>query len=403
VGAQADQGVLTELLPRPPRLPTLPKLGDRAMRIKTFDLERYFARWEFNVRYLLCASDIEGVKMADLLQLADEETSRLWEEMTLGYTESLGHPLLRREIASMYEGISPDEVVVFGGAQEAIFAFMNVAVGPGDHAIVTWPGYQSLYEVARAAGAEVTLLPLEEERGFELDIDALRRAMRANTRLLVINFPHNPTGAVLHPDTLEAVLALAEDSDAYVLSDEVYRMLELAGPTLPSAVEKSRRAISLGVMSKVYGLAGLRVGWLAGRDRELLARCAAYKDYLSICTSGPSEILALMALRARSQLVQRSRKILLDNLVHLDRFFRDWAGTFAWVRPRAGSVGFPKILRGLSADELARELVEDEGVLIVPGSVFGDTGNHFRIGFGRTNLPEALAGLERFAERRLGR
>jgi len=372
------------------------------MRIKDFDLERYFARWEFNVRYLLCASDIEGMKMADLLRLADEETLKRWEELSLGYTESLGHPLLRREIAGMYEGTSPDEVLVFCGAQEAIFAFVNVAVGPADHVIVTWPGYQSLYEVARATGADVTLLPLEAARGFELEVEALRRAMRPNTRLLVINFPHNPTGAVLRPETLEAVLALAEEANAFVLSDEVYRLLELEGATPPAAVERSRRAISLGVMSKVYGLAGLRVGWLVARDRELLARCAAYKDYLSICTSAPSEILALMALRRRSQLLERSREILRDNLTRLDRFFHDWAGTFEWVRPRAGSVGFPRILRGMSSDELARELVESEGVLILPGSVFGDTDNHFRIGFGRTNLPEALAGLERFATRRLG-
>src|SRR6185436_6099493 len=170
---------------------------------------------------------------------------------------------------------SPDEVLVFCGAQEAIFAFVNVAVGPADHVIVTWPGYQSLYEVARATGADVTLLRLEAARGFELEVEALRRAMRPNTRLLVINFPHNPTGAVLRPETLEAVLALAEEANAFVLSDEVYRLLELEGATPPAAVERSRRAISLGVMSKVYGLAGLRVGWLVARDRELLARCAA--------------------------------------------------------------------------------------------------------------------------------
>jgi aspartate/methionine/tyrosine aminotransferase len=374
---------------------------DQAVRIAEFALERYFARWEFTASYLLCASDVEGVRQSDLVAMADDETRELWERLTLGYTESLGHPLLRREIAGLYEGVSPDEVVVFSGAEEAIFAFLNVALGPGDHAIVTWPGYQSLYEVARASGADVTLLPLDEARGWVLDLDALRRALRPETRLIVINFPHNPTGAVLDAAELETVLGIAEEARAFVLSDEVYRMLDLDGATCPSAVERSRRAVAVGVMSKAFGLAGLRVGWIVGHTSELLARTAAFKDYLSICTSAPSEILALIGLRARTRLLARSRGILRDNLAHVDRFFRNFAGNFAWVRPRAGSVGFPRLLGGVSVDDFARELVEREGVLLLPGSVYGDVGEHFRIGFGRTNLPEALSRLERFAARRL--
>jgi aspartate/methionine/tyrosine aminotransferase len=165
-------------------------------------------------------------------------------------------------------------------------------------------------------------------------------------------------------------------------------------------VERSKRAVAVGVMSKAFGLAGLRVGWIVGHPPEVLARAAAFKDYLSICTSAPSEILAIIALRARARLLARSRGILLDNLAHLDRFFRSFAGTFAWVRPRAGSVGFPRLLDGTSADDFARELVEREGVLLLPGSVYGDAGAHFRIGFGRINLPEALDRLERFAKQR---
>jgi aspartate/methionine/tyrosine aminotransferase len=371
------------------------------MHIADFALERYFARWEFTASHLLCASDVEGVRQSDLLAMADGEMRELWERVSLGYTESLGHPLLRREIAGLYEGVSPDQVVVFSGAEEAIFAFLSVALGPGDHAIVTWPGYQSLYEVARAAGADVTLLPLDEARGWALDLDALRRALRPETRLIVVNFPHNPTGAALDAAALDAVLGIAEEASACVLSDEVYRMLELDGAACPSAVDRSRRAVAVGAMSKAFGLAGLRVGWIVGRTPELLARAAAFKDYLSICASAPSEILAIIALRARARLLARSHGILRDNLAHLDRFFGSFADSFAWVRPRAGSVGFPRLLGGVSVDDFARELVEREGVLLLPGSVYGAGGAHFRIGFGRTNLPEALGRFERFAERRL--
>ena len=143
------------------------------MRIPDFALERFFARWEFAVEYLLCASDVEGWPMADLLALADDETAGLWRDLRLGYAESTGHPLLRAEIAELYDRVGPDEVLVFAGAEEAIFCLSSVLLGPGDHAVVTWPGYQSLYEVGRAAGADVTLHELREADGWSLDVERL--------------------------------------------------------------------------------------------------------------------------------------------------------------------------------------------------------------------------------------
>jgi len=154
----------------------------------------------------------------------------------------------------------------------------------------------------------------------------------------------------------------------------------------------------LGVMSKSFALAGLRIGWLATRDRELLARCAAFKDYTTICSSAPSEILALIGLRARDRVLDRSRAIVAANLPRLDRFFADHGDRFTWVRPRGGSIGFPRLLGDEPIDDFAARLVEQEGVLLLPGSAFGHPGNHFRIGFGRTDLPAAVAGLERFLE-----
>jgi aspartate/methionine/tyrosine aminotransferase len=276
---------------------------------------------------------------------------------------------------------------------------MNVLLGPADHVVVTWPGYQSLHEVARSTGAQVTLLPLREEDGWALDLDALRRALQPNTRLLVVNFPHNPTGALPEPATFEALCALAEERGIYLLSDEVYRFLEHApARTLPAAVERTARGLSLGVMSKAFGLAGLRVGWLACRDTELLGRCAAYKDYTSICNSAPSELLSLIALRARERVLARSRALLDGNLKLLDAFFARHADTFGWVRPRAGSVAFPRLLRDMPASAFCQALVEREGVLLLPGEVYDFPGNHFRLGLGRANLPEALSRLERFCQ-----
>jgi len=373
------------------------------MQIADFALERYFARWEFNARYLLCASDVEGYPMVELLALADHETRALWDELKLGYTESTGHPLLRAEIASLYDTIEPDQVLAFAGAEEGVFCLMNVLVGSGDHVIVTWPGYQSLYEVARARGAEVTLHELHETNGWALDLDLLRRQLTPSTRLIVVNLPHNPTGMLADRATFDGLLALAAEAGAYLLVDEVYRGLELdPSDRLPAGADVLPLGISLGVMSKSFALAGLRIGWLATHDRELLDRVARFKDYTTICSSAPSEILAIIALRARDRVLARSRGIVAANLELLDGFFENWPDRFSWVRPRAGSIGFPRLrVPGVRIDDWAADLVEAEGVLLLPGSQFGHASNHFRLGFGRTDLPEALDRLESYAERTL--
>jgi aspartate/methionine/tyrosine aminotransferase len=370
------------------------------MRIGDFALERFFARWEFAVRHLLCASDVEGWRMADVLALADDETAALWADLRLGYTEAPGHPLLRAEIATLYDTLDADDVLVFAGAEEAIFCLSNVLLGPGDHAVVTWPGYQSLHEVGRAAGAEVTLHELRESDGWTLDPGRLIASLRPETRLVVVNAPHNPTGML--PTAAEWATLVGElaDRDVHLLSDEVYRFLELdPADRLVAGADAFERGVSLGVMSKSFAMAGLRIGWLATRDRDLLARCAAFKDYTTICSSAPAEILALIGLRARDVVLERSRRIVQANLVHLDRFFADHADRFTWVPPRGGSIAFPRLLDPEPIDAFAARLVESEGVLLLPGSQFGFPGNHFRIGFGREDLPEALAGLERFLAR----
>jgi aspartate/methionine/tyrosine aminotransferase len=214
--------------------------------------------------------------------------------------------------------------------------------------------------------------------------------MRPNTRTIVINFPHNPTGAQLDQADFDRLIAIAELHGAYLFSDEVYRFMEHSAPRLPTGAESSPSAISLGVMSKPFGLAGTRIGWIATRDRGLLARVAA------ICNSAPSEILALIALRARTRVLERSNAIVRDNLVLLDEFFARNGDRFTWIRPRAGSISFPALNRG-GIDQFAAALAEREGVLLLPGAHFGHPGNHFRLGYGRRDMAAGLHRLEEFA------
>jgi aspartate/methionine/tyrosine aminotransferase len=370
------------------------------MQIVDFQLERYFARYEFATRYILCASDVEGYAMRDLLSLADDDSRRRWEDLTLGYTESAGLPALRAEIASLYESARADDILVFAGAEEGVFLAMHALLGPGDHAAVAWPAYQSLYEVARSIGASVTLIPLKPDQGWALDPDALRKAIRPKTRVVVINYPHSPTGALIDPDTFDEITTICDERGIRLFSDEVYRFLEHDPATLlPAAVDVSDHALSLGVMSKAFGLAGLRIGWIATHDDTVRRRLAALKDYTTICNSAPSEILALMALRARDRVLERSRQIIGRNLPELDAFMARHGDELEWVRPRAGTVAFPRLLGG-DVDRFAARLVDEEGVLLLPGSRFGYPGEHFRIGFGRTDMTAALARFDGFLTRR---
>jgi aspartate/methionine/tyrosine aminotransferase len=373
------------------------------MRIEDFELERFFARYEFAVRHLLCASDVEGWAMADLLALADGEAAGLWRDLRLGYTEAPGHPLLRAEIASLYESITPDDVLVFSGAEEAILAAVNVLLDAGDHAIVVWPAYQSLHAIARATGADVTLHELRAEDGWAIDVELLRRQVTPRTKLIVVNAPHNPTGSLPDIATYRAVAEIAADAGATLLSDEVYRFLEVEPlDRLPAGADIGPHGASVGVMSKSFALAGLRIGWLATRDAGLLAATARFKDYTTICASAPAEILALIALRAHEDVLARSRRIVEFNLALLDGFFERRANQFRWVRPRGGSIGFPELLGAVPSDRFTQDLLEAEGVLLAPGSIFGHPGNHFRLGFGRPDLPAGLARLDAFADRTLG-
>ena len=372
-----------------------------AMRIADFALERYFAKWEFAVQHVLCASDVEGWSMGDLLALADDEAAVLWAGLKLGYTESTGHPLLRREIARLYDTIDADDVLVFAGAEEAIFCLMSTSLQEGNNVIVTWPGYQSLYEVARSTGAHVSLHVLREEDGWSLDVDRLIRSFKPETRMVVVNAPHNPTGMLPTEVEWRRLAAACAAANIRLVADEVYRFLEHDGAaTLPAGADLDERAVSIGVMSKSFAMAGLRIGWLATRDRAVLERCARLKDYTTICSSAPSEVLALIGLRARDRVLARSREIVSANLAVLDAFFAENHDSFSWVRPRGGSTGFPRLVAGgpagSSADAFAARLVEATGVLLLPSTAFGSGDSHFRIGLGRTDLPEALGKLQSY-------
>lgn len=369
------------------------------MKLNDFKLERYFAEYEFAARYLLCCSDCESLSIQDLLDF-DPENEADFKKLGLGYTESQGSPDLRREIAGLYATCTPRDILVHSGAEEAIFNFMNAVLEPGDHVIVQTPCYQSLMELPEAIGCEIScwdLMPAPD--GWKADMDALQQAIQKNTRAIIINSPHNPTGHLFTRPELEQIVEMCRADNILLFADEVYRYLEYdEQDRLPWACDIYDNAVSLGVMSKSFGLAGLRIGWVAARNTAILEKMAAFKDYTSICNSAPSEFLAAIALRHRQPIIERNLKIIKQNLLDADKFFAKYCRLFAWYPPQAGPIAFPSLKSDGNMEEIARSLVRDQGVLVLPGNCYGMDKPFFRIGLGRSNFQTGLKELDLYLE-----
>ena len=384
----------------------------RTLALPEFRLETYFARWEFSARYHLTASDAETMTVRELLAFEAQDGAggaadglAALGELRLGYTPTWGTDALRQAVASTYERAGAEDVLCFAGAEEALFWALSELVGPGDHALVAVPNYQSMESVTVATGAEVSGLPLWSGEGeglrWTLDLDRVRGALRDNTRLIAVNFPNNPTGFVPERDTFVALARLCDERGIRLLCDEVYRGLERDPErTLPQGADLSERAVSINVLSKAYGLAGLRVGWVVSRDRELLGRLERRKHYTSICNAGPSEHLAVVALRHRERILARNRAIIAANLPVFEAFFAEFGELFAWAPPDGGCVAYPRYRGVEGAEAFCRRAVEERGVLLLPPSVYrsglGEVPeDRFRIGVGRRDPGPALEALRK--------
>lgn len=366
------------------------------MKIPPFKLERYLAQHEFSAPFLMCCSDCEPLSLKELLTLTDKESLSLWDNLGLGYTESRGHPLLLKEIAGLYKDITPENIVVLC-PEEGIFIVMNVLLEPGDHVIVTFPGYQSLYEIAGSLGCSVTKWEPQESNQWSFDTKFLESAIRENTKLIVVNFPHNPTGSLPGQDSFAKIVKIAKDNNIILFSDEMYRFLEYEeSDRLPAAPEVYENGCSLCGMSKSFALAGLRLGWIVTRNRNLINKILTFKDYTTICSSAPSEILAIMALRAKEEIINRNLKIIKSNLALLDRFFAGKSRLFSWNRPAAGSIALPRLLSAEKTSQFCLQLIEEKGLVLLPSREYDYGENHFRVGFGRRDMPAALALLEEY-------
>ena len=369
-----------------------------------FRLETHFSKWEFKARYHMTASDAESMTMKELLSMATSGQRDAFENMSLGYTETFGNPNLRQTIADTYQQQSSDNILCFAGASEGIFAANSVILDKTSHAIVVTPNYQS-HESLPLEICEVSGVPLDAGNQWSLDIDRVADNIRPNTRLITINFPHNPTGKILPLDSYMALVELCRKNGIYILHDEIFQGLGNSQTThLPAIADVYERGLSLNVMSKAYGLPGLRIGWIACQDLDVIARLERMKHYLSICNSGPSEQLALIALANRKKLLQRTCAIVDENLPKWDAFFSLNAHLFEWQHPDGGCIAFPRYLGAEGVESFTASLLEHAGVLLLPGSIYRSTltttpADHFRLGFGRRGLEEGIAAIQGYLDK----
>ncbi len=381
-----------------------------ATPMRDFGLEVFFSRWEFKAKHHMTASDLESMALPELLAMASNEDRVAFENLWLGYTETWGAPKLRVEIAKTYDTMVPDNILCLAGAGEGIYAVSKCLLGSNGHAIVPTPNYQSA-ETVPLSVCEVTGVPLivpsteGDPQDWRLDLEAIKAAIRPNTRLISLNFPHNPTGMLLNRQELDALIQLCREHGIYLFSDEVYRGVELdIDQQMPQIADVYEKGISLNVLSKAYGLPGLRIGWIASRDKEVLQKVERYKHFLSICNSAPSEVLAMVALKNREKILARNRALMQENVLQLEQLFADFPGLIEWQRPQGGCVAFPRYTGPGSAEEFCKSLLETSGVLLLPASIYASEltevpKDRFRIGIGRDSVfKDGLAAMRRHFE-----
>lgn len=390
------------------------------MQIASFAIEQFFAEYEFSTPYLLCVSDCETITVAELLHLAEVPLSDLGD-LRLSYTESQGNQELRMLVAAQYEegakygaggeavdvgsrlSVTADDIVILTAPEEGIYLLMRTLLDPGDHVVVLTPAYNSLLNVAEHVSGNVSQWPIQAVAdGWKLDLDELDRLLALGTKLLIVNFPHNPTGLLPTEEEFEAIVALAHKHDVWLFCDEMYRGLEMGGrAALPSAVLLYEKAIVLSGLSKAHGLPGLRSGWLVLRDAQLQADFINWKHYTTICPPGPSEFLAAAGLRAQAHLIARNRGIIAANLLAADAFFARWPEMFTWRRPQAGSVALVE-LHVPSVTEYCHKLAHEAGVLLLPGQYIDCAPQFVRWGFGRANFVSSLGQYEAYLQKTQG-
>ena len=364
------------------------------MSLPPFELVNWFSAAEGRFDLSLGHTDCEPLSVDDLLDTPDLAR---FAEVRLGYQPFAGTAELRSAVAAQYDEIGPENVLICNGSSEPIYTFMRAVLGPDDEVIVPQPLFHTLHAIARAVGCRIVEWKPTDEYDCRFDVGSLRELCTGRTRLIVVNFPHNPSGRLITESQLKEIAELAESVGALLFSDEAFRLLELPPhEALPAACDVSECAVSITGLSKPHGLGGLRIGWLATRRQDVLEQVRQYRFYTTETTGMPSQWLACRALARQESILATNRARIARNLKLLQQMVAGRAGVLELTAPEAGTMAVVRQRTGLSGTAFCERLLERERLFLIPGRLVGLPDDALRLGLGRADFPESIDRLDEF-------
>lgn len=369
------------------------------MKIKPFAVEEWMNAWEVGAKYNIAETCVDSISMNDLFELTGEDKTEFLNRLCarrLSYGDIEGLPEFRKGVCGLYKTLNIENIVPTHGASGANHHVFYSLISPGDRVVSIMPTYQQLYSIPESYGADVQILHLSKENNYLPDLEKLRRLVTPKTKMLCINNPNNPTGALMSEQMLREIVEIARSADAWILCDEVYRHLSQEDGWCPSIVDLYEKGISVSSMSKVFSLAGLRLGWIATHDMSVVKSCLSHRDYNLVSCGVFDEMLAAAALKHRDKLLERSRKIVRENLQILD----DWVGSephVSYVKPKAGTTALVYYDLDISSYEFCKEMYKKTGAFVTPGDCF-EVPHSMRIGYayGKQDLIDGLKAISEY-------
>lgn len=369
------------------------------MKIKPFAVEEWMNAWEVGAKYNIAETCVDSISMNELFELTGEDKTEFLNRLCarrLSYGDIEGLPEFRKGVCGLYKTLNIENIVPTHGASGANHHVFYSLISPGDRVVSIMPTYQQLYSIPESYGADVQILHLSKENNYLPDLEKLRRLVTPKTKMICINNPNNPTGALMSEQMLREIVEIARSADAWILCDEVYRHLSQEDGWCPSIVDLYEKGISVSSMSKVFSLAGLRLGWIATHDMSVVKSCLSHRDYNLVSCGVFDEMLAAAALKHRDKLLERSRKIVRENLQILD----DWVSSephISYVKPKAGTTALVYYDLDISSYEFCEEMYKKTGAFVTPGDCF-EVPHSMRIGYayGKQDLIDGLKAISEY-------
>ena len=369
------------------------------MKIKPFAVEEWMNAWEVGAKYNIAETCVDSISMNELFELTGEDKTEFLNRLCarrLSYGDIEGLPEFRKGVCGLYKTLNIENIVPTHGASGANHHVFYSLISPGDRVVSIMPTYQQLYSIPESYGADVQILHLSKENNYLPDLEKMRRLVTPETKMICINNPNNPTGALMSEQLLREIVEIARSADAWILCDEVYRHLSQEDDWCPSIVDLYEKGISVSSMSKVFSLAGLRLGWIATHDMSVVKSCLSHRDYNLVSCGVFDEMLAAAALKHRDKLLERSRKIVRENLQILD----DWVSSephVSYVKPKAGTTALVYYDLDIPSYEFCEEMYKKTGAFVTPGDCF-EVPHSMRIGYayGKQDLIDGLKAISEY-------